>query len=566
MSCRNRITIAGKKDFRFRILAALLVFLVLIPVTGAARSDGPAKIQVFDGEILPGQAIWYSIPGLTQGDTVSVYVEGTSGTLDPFAAIRPSIFSPTTMREAFLSGINQSLSAGRDPLQVIPDMANRHFPVWDDDDGEGYASAFSYTVPADGTYYLVIISTPAGKTYGTYQLTVAVNSPHALTGEEKSTGDTIAVFDAAASLENVVIQELHGSFRPGHTTDNYALLPVRKGDRFYAYIEPVSGDPIPVIILHDYGFKRLSAGIATGTNTSTTLQYIFPEDDNNNHLQITTDTRDGKTAYGDYRLLVGLNAPEVLSGHAPKTPQQLIRQPIEVKTGIEMDQLTGIDQKAENFGVVANIWMEWNDPRLAFSPDTCDCSYKVYRNIDDFAREYGDLWPEFTLFNQQERRWTQNQLVLVRTDGTATYFERFWVTLQAPDFNFRKFPFDTQQFNIRLDSLYAEDIYVFTPWEEKTAIGTQLGEEEWYITSSDTNISSTQFTSQNSRYTFMFTMERHLMYYILRIILPIVIIIILSWIPFLLRDYGKRADIASANLLLFIAFNFTIANELPRPG
>ena len=557
---------AGNEGFCFRMLIILIVFLVLIPSTVTAISDGSVKVQVLDGEILPGQAIWYSIPGQMQGDTISVYVKGTSGNLDPFAAIKPDVINPTILREAFLSEVNQSISAGNDPLLAIPDMANRYFPAWDDDDGKGYAATFSYTVPADGTYHLMVISTPTDKTFGTYQLTVAVNSPHVLTGDEVFTGDKIAVFDAAASFANVAVQEIHGTLSPNHSSDNYALLPVKKGDRFFAYIEPASGNSIPAIVLHDYGFKRLSAGIAGEASTSTTINYIFTDDDNNNHLQVIADPRSGDAAYGNYRLLVGLNAPEVLSGHAPETGHQVIRQPVEVKTGIELDELTSIDQRNENFGIVANIWMEWNDPRLAFSPDTCDCSYKVYRNVDDFVSEQGDLWPEFTLFNQQERRWTQNQMILIRTDGTVTYFERFWVILQAPDFNFRKFPFDTQQFYIKLDSLYAEDLYIFTPWVEKTAIGSQLGEEEWYITQSDTNISSTQFTSQNSRYTFQFTMERHLMFYMLRIILPIVIIIVLSWIPFLLRDYSKRADIASANLLLFIAFNFTIANELPRLG
>jgi len=543
----------------------LFLALLLGALAGTAAAQDDAAVQELTGRIEPGQAIVYDLD-LPAGRTLYAYAEGTSGNLDPFLAVASPDLNASRVRTGFATDVNRSLAAGQDPLGVIPEIAGRYFLAWNDDTNGTYDSALQYSVPADGGYLLIVIGSPAKReqTFGDYRLQVGIDAPQVLTGQAEPTGAVVAVLNTSASRMRVGVREVTGNLSANRSSTFYILSPVEANDTLYAFIEATSGNLIPAMILRDYGGKPLAAVASAPGTTSAVLQYTFSGASSNNRLEVLASPLNGANTTGDFRLLAGLNAPGVLAGNESPGGRSVLQEPIPVKVGIELEQITSVDQVSENFAIVANIWMEWNDPALAFSPDECNCRVKIYRSINDFVDAEGSRWPEFRLYNQQAQRWTQNQIIVVQPNGTATYFEHFWTTLQAPDFNFRAYPFDTQDFFIRIDSLYPEELYVYEPWPEKTAIGTQIGEEEWYITSINTNISTVEITALNSRYSFHFEAARHLTFYVLRILVPILIIILLTYVTFLLKDYGKRAEIASANLLLFIAFNFTIAGDLPR--
>ncbi len=155
-------------------------------------------------------------------------------------------------------------------------------------------------------------------------------------------------------------------------------------------------------------------------------------------------------------------------------------KPVEVQIGVKLQQIIEINESSEFYNAVVSLQMEWMDPEAAFSPDTCDCIFKTYTasNIAEFIDEVGGLWPEFTIFNQQGNRWSQNKVGVIFSNGRVLYFERFTTNLQV-DFDFKQYPFDTQEFTIKVDGVYPDDMFVFTDLPDFTEIAPDHGEDEF---------------------------------------------------------------------------------------
>lgn len=243
-------------------------------------------------------------------------------------------------------------------------------------------------------------------------------------------------------------------------------------------------------------------------------------------------------------------------------------QPIEVGVSLKVHQVTEINQKSENFSVVATLIMKYNEPALADSSGEKNLA-RVYLapNFVGLIEERGLIWPVHSFYNLQGRVDYQNRIVLVDSQGNVTYAARFTATFQAPDFDFKHFPFDHQNFYIKLDSFPKVDRIKYIPILDSSGIGDNLGEEEWILEHTKTEVTThNEFGHDANRFVLAFEGSRHLNYYILRILIPVIIILLVAWFTFFLRDYSKRIDLTSGNLLLFIAFNFTISNDLPRLG
>ncbi|UWR07015.1 hypothetical protein [Ruegeria sp. B32] len=244
--------------------------------------------------------------------------------------------------------------------------------------------------------------------------------------------------------------------------------------------------------------------------------------------------------------------------------------PVEVGVGIKIDQITSVDQKAENYGAVVVLRFEWSDPALAFDPDELGRDFRVF-DPPAFVRHAAALdavVPAFVIHNQQSNRWVHESAAALRHDGHVTFVEKSSLTLQAPHFNFLRFPFDTQEFHFEVVSVFPSDFVHYYALDQFSGLGDTLGEEEWILGNARMLASTTTGLSGNEsdQVSLVFQGKRHLTYYVIRVFLPMLVLVLVGWALFFLDEYRKRIDIAGANLLVFVAFNWAISADLPKLG
>ena len=338
---------------------------------------------------------------------------------------------------------------------------------------------------------------------------------------------------------------------------------------FSARLEGENDQPLPELFLGDIAGKPLVFGKTDGSSIS--LDYKSEGGDTELILYIDGSPIMPIPEEYNYRLILGINALSGLHDVVEETGQSVIRDSSDVNIGLSIDQIVNVDQQSETFSVVASLQLIWLEPELAFSPDSCNCSVKkmALDELISLASKNRLVLPVFTIFNQQGNRWSQNQIVFIESSGKITYQERFTTTLQAPDFDFQDYPFDRQLFKVRVDLNIPTEIFTFKEIDNPAEpLGDELGEEEWTVIKHYSTIEKIPFDNnlEKSRFTRTIEVRRHLNFYLFRIFIPLFLIISISWVIFFLKDYGRQLEVASGNLLVFVAFNFAISNDLPRLG
>ena len=202
--------------------------------------------------------------------------------------------------------------------------------------------------------------------------------------------------------------------------------------------------------------------------------------------------------------------------------------PIKISVGLHISNLADINQTSETFDSAGYLMYSWRDARLAYTPQQSETSRS-------FSLE--QIWhPTIEMVNFKSST-NSDTLVDILPDGTVQAQERFARTLSS-GLALQKFPFDRQSLQVVLESLKYDDRTVELVVDSaKVSIGKDsfVSLSEWQIGKISGTHSKSFFPPEQqnySRITIGINVKRNYGFYLLKVMMPLLLITIASWSVF----------------------------------
>lgn len=232
--------------------------------------------------------------------------------------------------------------------------------------------------------------------------------------------------------------------------------------------------------------------------------------------------------------------------------------PTEVSVGIRMIDLTEINDVSQTLTGDFAIRITWKDPRLAHL-EGCEIS------LDD-------IWdPGLAFINSGRMFPSLPRKAGIGPGGSVTYVQRYYGTL-ATYHNLHDFPFDKQRFRISLRPLeWGEKEVQLIVDEKVTGRREPLNISDWTIKGVKGVIArdyADTYDRFHSRYDFEITANRIRSFYVWKVILPLCLIVAMSWTVFWISParFGPQIGLSATSMLTLVAFIFATTNMVPKLG
>jgi len=234
-----------------------------------------------------------------------------------------------------------------------------------------------------------------------------------------------------------------------------------------------------------------------------------------------------------------------------------VGKPTEVASGLQLINVTGIEDTNQTIEVDFMVTQEWTDQRMV-SYEGCEYS------LDE-------IWtPQIQVVNTGRLFKHVQKSVEVLGNGRLRQVQRYSGALVF-GYDAHRFPFDTQDIVITLLSEeYAQDTIVITVDESVTGRNpAEFDIPDWAISDVNALIATKHLEildRNHSAFEFHIPAERRSGYYIWKVIVPLMLIVFMSWTVFWINpsQVGPQISMSATSMLTLIAFQFAMGSMLPR--
>lgn len=246
--------------------------------------------------------------------------------------------------------------------------------------------------------------------------------------------------------------------------------------------------------------------------------------------------------------------------------------PTEVFIDLGIRDISRIDEREQVFEIDAELIAEWWDDRLTFDPENFGDVEKVYQGEVALEKLKTEIWwPDLEITDSRGPRDRMGIELRVSSDGYVFYRERFRVLIGQPFF-LEEFPFDEHVISLTVEpfSHSADRVTFVQPEETRLELGWETN--EWAI-SNDTLVVDPGSLEGEDAYpyasaTLEITISRIPEFYISNFILPLLLIVAISWAVFWMdfesMHLADRLSVSFTSVLTVVAFDFVTSDSLPK--
>ena len=248
-------------------------------------------------------------------------------------------------------------------------------------------------------------------------------------------------------------------------------------------------------------------------------------------------------------------------------------EPIPIHVGFFLSDVTDVDEEREMFEFEAVLTVSWRDERQAFDPEKLGVMEQVYQGAFQFNEVYNGWWPQLVLANKSGTFEREGEILRIKPDGSMTYVQVLDAVVKSK-MNLHQFPFDRQSFEIifKVLELDRSGVVLIPDLANSGNRRQGVGLAQWVfqdltVSTLDHNLRFLDgYTGLRSHLAVNINMTRNPSYMLLLVVVPLFILIMLSWSIFWMdgESLGDRMDISFLGILTIVAYQIMISGILPR--